>query len=108
MQFIVTGLDGKDEKALERRMAAREDHLAMAGEMKEKGNWLYAAAILDDNKNMAGSVIICEFESREILEKEWLDREPYVLGNVWKEIQVAEAAVPPLFLKQPDTGGGYR
>ena len=98
MQFIVTGLDGKDEKALDRRMAAREGHLAMAREMADKGHWLYAAAILNDDKQMVGSVIICDFESREALQNDWLDREPYVLGDVWKEVQISEAAVPPLFL----------
>ncbi|MFH2092233.1 MAG: YciI family protein [Pseudomonadota bacterium] len=99
MQFIVIGLDGKDKNALDRRMAAREGHLAMAKKMADTGNWLYAVAMLNDEKKMVGSVIVCEFESREALKKEWLDNEPYVLGNVWEEIQITEAAVAPLFLK---------
>lgn len=99
MQFIVTGLDGNDEKALDRRMAAREDHLAMAGKMKESGKWLYAAAMLDDDKKMVGSVIICDFESEAALRKEWLDSEPYVSGGVWKDITITPAAVPPMFLE---------
>lgn len=97
MQFIVTGLDGKDEQALDRRMAAREEHLAMAKKMKDSGNWLYAAAMLE-NEKMIGSVIICDFDSEESLKKDWLDKEPYVLGNVWKEVSISQAAVPPLFL----------
>jgi hypothetical protein len=99
MQFIVTGLDGRDENAMDRRMAAREGHLAMAKKMADAGKWLYAAAMLDDQKKMIGSVIICEFESEQDLKKEWLDKEPYVLGNVWENIQITPAAVPPLFLK---------
>lgn len=99
MQFIVTGLDGKDDKALDRRMAAREGHLEMAKKMEASGNWLFAAAMLDDDKKMTGSVIICEFESRQALEAQWLDKEPYVLGKVWEEVTITEAAVPPLFLK---------
>ncbi len=46
MQFIVRGLDGKDGAALDRRMAARQDHLAGAKKMYKEGKWLYAAAIL--------------------------------------------------------------
>lgn len=97
MQFIVTGKDGTDAGALDRRMAAREDHLAMAEEMKNAGKWLYAAAILNDAGNMAGSVIICEFENRDALQAEWLDREPYILGKVWETVDITPAAVPPLF-----------
>ncbi len=99
MQFIVTGLDGKDDEALDRRMAAREGHLAMAKKMTDSGNWLFAVAMLDDEKKMVGSIVVCDFDSKEALQKEWLDHEPYVLGNVWKEITITDAAVPPLFLK---------
>ncbi len=92
------GKDGTDADALGRRMAAREGHLAMAAEMKEKGRWLFAAAILTDDEKMAGSVIVCDFESKEALQTQWLDREPYVLGEVWKEITITRGAVPPMFL----------
>jgi uncharacterized protein YciI len=96
MQFLVTGYDGTDEKALERRMAAREAHLALGDKMMQEGKMLYAAAILDDNNKMIGSVIICDFETREELD-EWLDIEPYVKGNVWKKIEVKHCKVGPSF-----------
>ena len=95
MQFMVTGYDGKDAGALGRRMAAREAHLAMAGKMYEKGKWLYAAAILNEEEKMAGSLIICEFDSRSSLETEWLEKEPYVLGKVWEKIEITRAQVAP-------------
>lgn len=95
MQFIVTGYDGKDKEALSRRMAARQAHLAMAGDMHGMGKWLYAAAILNEEGNMAGSLIICEFDSREALEKEWLEKEPYVLGKVWEKIEIVRGQVAP-------------
>ncbi|WDP89362.1 MAG: hypothetical protein HUN04_06340 [Desulfobacter sp.] len=97
MQFIVIGRDGTDENALERRMAAREEHLETAKKMHESGNWLYAAAILNDEGKMAGSMIVCEFESREALEKEWLDNEAYVRGKVWETVEIKEAAVAPFW-----------
>ena len=97
MQFIVRGLDGTDEKALERRMAARENHLAMAKKMYASKNWLYAAAILDDDGKMVGSVIVCDFESKAALQARWLDQEPYILGNVWETVEVTRAQVAPLW-----------
>lgn len=96
MQFIVRGLDGKDEHALDRRMAARENHLAMAKDMYKSGHWLYAAAILDDEEKMCGSVIICDFESKEEMQSLWLDQEPYILGNVWEKVEIQRAQVAPL------------
>lgn len=94
MQFVVTAYDGTDAGALERRLAAREQHLEVAKAMFEKGVLLYAAALLEDNGKMNGSVLICEFESREALQG-WLDKEPYVTGDVWRQIDVREAKVPP-------------
>ena len=97
MQFIVSGYDGQDEGALDRRMAAREDHLAMAKQMVENNKWLYAAAILNEEDKMTGSLIICEFASKQAMQSEWLDKEPYVLGKVWEKIEITRAQVPPLF-----------
>jgi uncharacterized protein YciI len=103
MHFIVTGTDGTDDRALERRMAARSAHLAMAGELHARGRWLYAAAILDDRGTMTGSMIVCDFPSREALETEWLNQEPYVLGDVWKTIEIRRAQVAP-FCTVPEKG----
>jgi len=100
MQFIVTGYDGKDEGAFDRRMAAREAHLKGAKEMADNGKWLYAAAILNEKEQMAGSVIVCEFDSEESLKKKWLDIEPYISGKVWGKVEITRAQVPSLFDKK--------
>jgi uncharacterized protein YciI len=100
MQFIVTGYDGTDDKALDRRMAARAAHLSLAGTLHAQGKWLYAAAILNDSGQMAGSVIICDFPSREALETEWLNREPYVTGRVWETVDIRRAQVAPFCAAQ--------
>jgi uncharacterized protein YciI len=100
MQFIVVAYDGTDEGALERRLAAREAHLKSAREMFETGKWLYAAGILNDDGKMIGSMIVCEFDSRDELEQRWLKEEPYVTGNVWKTININRAQVAPLCLKK--------
>ena len=49
--------------------------------------------MLDDEGNMNGSMIVCDFESKEQLEEEWLDKEPYLLGDVWEEITISRAKV---------------
>jgi uncharacterized protein len=93
MQFIVIAYDGTDEKALERRMAVRENHLKHAQEMFDAGKWLYASAILDDEGKMIGSMIVCDYPSREELYEQWLKQEAYVTGNVWKTINVHRTKV---------------
>jgi len=96
MQFLVIAYDGTDEKALDRRMAAREAHLAGIQKMKAEGKALYGAAILGVGDRMAGSMLVVDFPSRAELDT-WLKAEPYVIGNVWQKIEVLPARVPPLF-----------
>ncbi len=100
MQFIVIAHDGKDKNALKRRMKVRESHLKFADEMFEKGKWLYASALLDDDGNMSGTMIVCDFESKEALEEEWFDNEPYILGDVWEEITITRAKVASHSIKK--------
>jgi len=100
MQFIVLGYDGTDDKALDRRLAARESHLKLAQEMYGAGKWLYAAAILGDEGTMVGSLIVCDFPSRQDLEDQWLKREPYVIGRVWHRIEINRGQVAPFCAKR--------
>lgn len=97
MQFVITAYDGKDDKALERRLAAREDHLKLVEKLFNEKRYLYGAAILDDNENMIGSCVVVDFPSREGVE-EYLKQEPYVKGNVWQEIDVKPCRVAPIFM----------
>jgi len=95
MQFLITAYDGTDENALARRMAAREAHLKLGKEMHDAGKWLYAAGILDDAGKMIGSMIVCDFASRGEMQKEWLGREPYIIGKVWEKIDIRSAQTAP-------------
>lgn len=97
MQFIVTGYDGTDENAQARRMAIRDTHMALAKQMKDKGELLYAAALVDETDKMTGSVMIMEFDDRAALEV-WLKVEPYITGDVWKTVDIKPCKVPA-FLK---------
>jgi len=93
MQFMVIAYDGTDEGALERRLAVRDAHLQEAREFFAQGKWLFAAGMLNDEGKMIGSLIVCDFPSRHELEKQWLEREPYLKGNVWKKVDIHRAHV---------------
>lgn len=97
MKFIVNGYDYKDEGALARRMDAREDHMAGIKKMVEYKEVLYAAAMLNDNEDMCGSILIVDFENRTELDK-WLDVESYIVNKVWEKVEVIPCKIPPMFL----------
>jgi uncharacterized protein YciI len=96
MQFLVLAHDGDDSDALERRLAVRVAHLALVDRLRDEGKMLYGAAILDETSKMVGSVLICEFASRQDLDH-WLEEEPYVTGQVWKKIEIRECKVGSAF-----------
>ncbi len=97
MQFLVKAMDYKDDEAIKRRMAMREAHLAVSRSMKDEGKYLIAAAIFDDEEKMIGSVIVCEFESEEILRK-CLENDPYSKGQVWETFEISRCKVADFFL----------
>lgn len=68
MQFLVIGKDGTDEKAVERRMAARQAHLDLGDEMETSGNRWYGCVLLNDNGKMIGSMAVMDFPSEEELQ----------------------------------------
>jgi uncharacterized protein len=100
MQYIVLGYDGSDEGAMDRRLAARDAHLAQFRDKVERGVFLFGSAILNDEGRMIGSMIVCDFPSREELEREWLEVEPYVTGKVWQRIEISRAMVPPFLIER--------
>jgi uncharacterized protein YciI len=97
VQFAVIGLDGTDEDALNRRLAARKAHLELAKSLKDQNHLLHASALLDDSEKMMGSIMIVDFDSRDDLDN-WLKVEPYMVGKVWDKVEVRGCKVSPLFL----------
>ena len=87
MQFVVTAYDGTDDGAPQRRLAAREAHLAGAENLKAEGKLIAGGAILNGDDEMIGSTLYVDFASRIELD-EWLASDPYVTGSVWQEITV--------------------
>jgi len=96
MQFLILGYDGKDKGALNRRLAVRDAHLALADKKHKSGNLLYAVAMLDEQGTMCGSMLVTEYSTRMELNK-WLEIEPYVTGKVWERVEVIPCKVGPTF-----------
>ena len=86
-QYLIIAHDGKDDEALDRRKNIRPLHLAGARKLKENGNFVIGGAMLDDDSNMRGSIMIVQFETKEDFQR-WYDNEPYITGGVWKEMVV--------------------
>ena len=86
-QYLILAKDGKDDEALDRRKEVRPLHLVGAKKLKEDNNFVIGGAMLDDDGNMRGSIMIVQFETKEDFQK-WYDNEPYITGGVWKEIEV--------------------
>lgn len=86
-QFVVIARDADDAEALKRRLNVRADHIAGASKLKATGNFVVGGAMLDENGNMCGSVMIMQFESDEEFQK-WYKNEPYIVNEVWQTIEV--------------------
>lgn len=98
MQYIVLAYDGTDEKATDRRLSVREEHLKSVERRFKTGEHMYGAAITDDVGKMVGSMMVVNYSSREDLDK-WLNDEPYVVGDVWQKIDIKPCKVAPIFME---------
>jgi len=87
MDFLVIAMDGKDAGALDRRMAARDAHLAGIKKLKEQGQFIAGGAILDDAGKMIGSSVILSFPDRAALDA-CIAADPYTKGKVWQDVTV--------------------
>ena len=74
MQFIVYAYDATDDKALERRMAVRPDHLDNIKKVKEKGSVICAGGLTNDDGKVIGSFLVMEFANKELF-NEYLESE---------------------------------
>jgi len=87
MHFLVIAHDGTDEGALERRMAVREEHLAVARGLHERGVLQVGGAILSAAGGMIGSAMVIEADSEEQL-RELLEADPYRRGGAWRRFEI--------------------
>ncbi|SDD91021.1 hypothetical protein SAMN05216464_10316 [Mucilaginibacter pineti] len=86
-QYLVTGYDYSNPDALQHRMDVRPHHLDNLKALKANGNYILGGAVLNDEGNMIGSVMIMQFETDEELEA-WKAGEPYITQKVWESVDV--------------------
>ena len=89
MQFVVTAHDFKDEDAINRRMAMRDEHLVGATKLMAVGVLLSAGAFLNEEGKMIGSSLLYEIDSKEELDN-ILNNDPYIRGKVWESFEIKQ------------------
>ena len=85
--YFITAYDYTTSGTLEKRLAARPDHLAAMQKLKEKGNFVTGGAFLNEKEEMIGSALILQFETEQELEH-WKANDPYVTSGVWERVEV--------------------
>lgn len=91
MLYAIISEDVND--SLERRLAARPDHLARLEQLRDEGRLVLAGphpAIDSEDPGEAGfsgSLVIAEFEDLESAQA-WADADPYIIAGVYAKVTV--------------------
>ena len=91
MYYMICATDV--ENSLEKRLAARPDHLARLNALEEQDRLLIAGpfpAIDDENPGEAGftgSLVVAQFDNLEAA-KQWASQDPYVAAGVYADVVV--------------------
>lgn len=81
------------ENSLERRMAARPDHLARLEKLRDEGRLILAGpnpaidAETPGDAGFSGSLVVAEFADLETAQA-WADADPYMIAGVYAKVQV--------------------
>jgi hypothetical protein len=81
------------ENSLEKRLAARPDHLARLQQLKEQGRLFVAGphpAIDSEDpgeNGFTGSLVIAEFDNLANAQQ-WADSDPYIAAGVYQDVVV--------------------
>ncbi|MGK7868887.1 YciI family protein [Falsiroseomonas sp. E2-1-a20] len=93
---IIIAWDDTDAEALERRLAARPAHFERVQPMAARGTLLFGGAILDSQEGrMIGSIAVTRHVTHEAA-RNWLEGDPYVTGDVWRDISIHATTLRPL------------
>ena len=91
MLYAIISEDVKN--SLERRLAARPDHLARLEKLRDEGRLVLAGphpAVDAENPGDAGfsgSLVVAEFDSLESAQA-WADADPYMIAGVYAKVGV--------------------
>ena len=73
--------------SLERRLAARPDHLARLEALRDEGRLVLAGPHPAIDAGFSGSLVVAEFESLEAANA-WADADPYMIAGVYAKVIV--------------------
>lgn len=91
MYYVILGTDVTG--SLEKRIAARPEHLARLTQLQDEGRLLTAGPLpaidTDDpgDAGFTGSIIIAEFESL-LAAQQWAEKDPYMEAGVYASVSV--------------------
>ncbi|NWK79246.1 YciI family protein [Aquitalea sp. LB_tupeE] len=91
MLYIISGQDNPG--SLEKRLAARPEHLARLSALQEQGRLVLAGpcpaidSVDPGSAGFTGSLIVAEFASLEEA-RNWADADPYVAAGVYAAVEV--------------------
>jgi uncharacterized protein YciI len=89
--YAIIGQDS--ENSLEKRLAARPDHIKRLEALKQEGRLFVAGPFpAIDNidpgpAGFSGSLIVAEFDSLEVAQS-WADQDPYVAAGVYESVTI--------------------
>lgn len=86
-QFLILAKDFTDAYALDRRLAARNAHLARISVENARGNFVIGGAKLGDDGKMNGSMLVINASSADAA-RQWLQDDPYIKNRVWEAVEV--------------------
>ena len=95
MGYAVIAWDGKDEGAVERRMAARDRHLSVITEWAADGRLALGVPLFTPDWKPAGSLMLLEVPDQAGLDA-YLAEEPFAAGDVWKRVEIHPFRIAPL------------
>lgn len=87
MQFTIIARDDTAEGTLDKRLAARTEHMERIYAMKAEGTIIDGGAITNVEGKMIGSIILCEYPDRSALDA-YIKSEIYYREGIWKDIEV--------------------
>lgn len=91
MLYSIIGTDCDD--SLDKRLAARPEHIARLQVLKEEGRLILAGPFPDIDCNdpgtngFSGSLIVAEFDSLEAA-NDWAQNDPYVKTGVYQQVVI--------------------
>ncbi|NLC20614.1 MAG: YciI family protein [Halomonadaceae bacterium] len=91
MLYAIISEDVKN--SLERRLAARPDHLARLEKLRDEGRLVLAGphpavdSSTPGEAGFTGSLVVAEFDSLEAAQA-WADADPYVIAGVYAAVTV--------------------